>query len=735
MKKIFLKIYFFIIFSLILTPFCVIKSTASSETIKPTITVGVPTDRCPMLYVDDSDNIVGIGIDLLRIAAENAGYDVTFEEIEEKTLKDALDNPAYDLVMPLGSAIKSAAGQDTVISEDLMVTPFTIVTSVGDPLPDLTHSKIGMLSSLAGGAETLKALYPEIEIVFFDTMPDCIDALRKDRINALIHNTYVWSYILQKPSYKDLIIHPSTVYTVEFQVGAIDTPSNRVLIDNLNQGIAMISDSQRQAIILDYTSRKLYKYTFYDYIYVYGYIIFSACIIIILITLHFISQQRLIKKEQENKIRQLTEYDSLTGAFSAAGFNKKVIELLQANPTTPYIITYNNIKNFKFINSQLGRQSGDDLLKFYVERVSEHLTPKEAIGRLDADHFVLLALIPEGSILDNRVQSILDPIKNFFINRGSDYDVQVSYGIYVLTPSDYETLDIDHMLDYARFAERKARESNSGDYEVYNIDQWEKGKLLSDVCGHFSTALKQNEIQVWYQPQVNYKTGKIVGAEALCRWNHGALGWISPGLFIPILEQANLIYELDKYVWDKVCQDIQRWNEQGDKKSISINLSRFDIEANNNIAKYFSDLTKRHNISPLQLRIEITEGAYVANSQLILETTERLHEYGFIVEMDDFGSGYSSLNMLKEVPVNVIKLDYGFFRGEQHKDKSRIIINHIIKMLRSLQIDLIAEGVETKEQADFLLDKGCDIMQGFYFFKPMPVNDFEALDFNNISLK
>ena len=383
----------------------------------------------------------------------------------------------------------------------------------------------------------------------------------------------------------------------------------------------------------------------------------------------------------------------------------------------------------------MGRQSGDDLLKFFVERVSEYLTSKEAIGRLDADHFVLLALIPEGSILDNRVQTILEPIKNFFINSGSNYDVQVSYGIYVLTPTDYETIDVDNMIDCARFAESKARAANSVGYEVYNIDQWEKGKLLSDVCGHFSTALKQNEIQVWYQPQVNYKTGKIVGAEALCRWNHGTLGWISPALFIPMLEQANLIYELDKYVWDKVCQDIHKWNEQGDKKSISINLSRFDIEANNNIAKYFSDLTRRYEISPLQLRIEITEGAYVANSKLLLETTERFHEYGFIVEMDDFGSGYSSLNMLKEVPVNGIKLDYIFLRGEQYKERSKIIIEHIIQMLDSLHIELIAEGVETKTQADFLLDKGCNNMQGFYFFKPMPADEFEALDFDNISKK
>lgn len=231
----------------------------------------------------------------------------------------------------------------------------------------------------------------------------------------------------------------------------------------------------------------------------------------------------------------------------------------------------------------------------------------------------------------------------------------------------------------------------------------------------------------------NYRTNKIVGAEALCRWNHEKLGWLSPGLFIPMLEQTGLIYDLDCLVWEKVCQDIHRWNEQGYKRSISVNLSRFDIEKNANIVAHFNSLIKKYDIEPSQLRIEITESAYTDNSQLLIETTALLQNNGFEVEMDDFGSGYSSLNMLTEIPVDRIKLDYVFLKNKNNFEKSKIVINYIIKMLLHLKYKIIAEGVETKEHADFLFARDCEIMQGFYFYKPMPVEEFEALDFDNIN--
>ena len=295
-----------------------------------TIIVGVPSDRCPIFYTDDSSkNIVGIGIDLMRLAAKNAGYSVDFRVIEESTLKDALDNSYYDLIMPFGSSINSTSGQTSIISDNLMTTPFTLVTLNNSYIQSLEQIKVGMLQSMAGVADTVHTLYPSMNLVLYKTMPDCVNALRKGDVDALLYNSYVWSYVLQKPSYSDLEVQPTTMFSMDFRVGAVDTPKSQELINQINVGISKINDNQRQAIILDYTSRRLYKNDFFDYLYIYGNLIIIFELLLVFIILHFVLKQYAIRKEQDEQIRQLIEYDALTGTLSLDGFRKKVKTLLK----------------------------------------------------------------------------------------------------------------------------------------------------------------------------------------------------------------------------------------------------------------------------------------------------------------------------------------------------------------------------------------------------------------------
>jgi EAL domain-containing protein (putative c-di-GMP-specific phosphodiesterase class I) len=226
---------------------------------------------------------------------------------------------------------------------------------------------------------------------------------------------------------------------------------------------------------------------------------------------------------------------------------------------------------------------------------------------------------------------------------------------------------------------------------------------------------------------VNYESGTITGIEALCRWEHGKLGWIRPSEFIPVLEETGLIYDLDSFIWEEVCKDLARWNGQGSRLSASVNLSRCDIREDGDIPGHFGRLVQKYGLTPDQLRIEITETAFVDDPGLLISTTQELRKLGFQVEMDDFGSGYSSLHMLKEVPVDRIKLDLHFLTSSVDMEKSRIIVSDMIGLVRRLGMEMIAEGVETERQADFLLEHGCSEMQGYYFFKPMPVESFEKL--------
>ena len=695
---------------------------------KNALTVGVPVDRCPVFYQDSATGeITGIGVDLMRAAAENAGYEVSFVRIREATLKEALDNEAYDVVMPFGSAVPSASGKTSIVTENLFQTPFTLVTKGNGNLPQLNdfHFHVGMLHSLAGGAETVKQLYPGMEITLYETLSECVKALRTGEVDALLHNSYVWSYVLQKPAYSDLKVQPGAMFSMDFRAGAQDTPKGQEIIERLNDGIAGLTDTRRQAITLDYTSRKLYQYGFSDFLYQYGLIALLVVLLIVVVAALAVMKNREIRSAHEEKIRQLVDHDPLTGVFNLNGFRKRAEELLRTHPDTPYLLVYANIKNFKFINDSLGMASGDELLRFWASQTLPTLSEEEAIGRVTADRFVVLRRNGGAEALRKDDQEVLGPVRNYFTDRGRENRVLLCGGIYVVTPADHQQINIDHMMDCARMAEKKVRSTRNEGYEFYNPEQWEKDKQVADIINHLPAAIKSGGLHVWYQPQVNYETKKITGAEALCRWDHHELGFLYPLDFITVLEESGLIYDLDCYVWDRVCQDLHRWNEQGCRFSASVNVSRCDIREDRDIPGQFSSLIQKYNLSPDQLRIEITETAFAENPELLISNTVKLRELGFQVEMDDFGSGYSSLHMLKEVPIDRIKLDLHFLTSSGDQEKSRTIVGCMIQMVDMLGMKLIAEGVETPEQAEFLYSRGCQEMQGYYFYKPMPVEEFE----------
>ncbi|MBQ3426041.1 MAG: EAL domain-containing protein [Clostridia bacterium] len=695
---------------------------------KDDLIIGVPIDRCPIFYMnEETGEIEGIGADLMRTAAKNAGYSVSFISVKEDTLKSALDNTKYDAVMPFGSAIPSAAEKSTIVSQNLFRTPFTLVTVGKRTLPRLNNLCVGMLRSQTGVAETIRSLYPGIDISMYETMPECVRALRENSVDALLHNSYVWSYVLQKPSYRDLTVQPTTMFSMDFRVGTLDTPEGRDIINRLDRGIIAITDTGRQAVILDYTTRHLYRYDLSDYLYRYGWVMVAFALLSVTFTLFVVKKQRDLRRAGEEQMRQIMEQDKLTGVLSMDGFRRSVEVLLHDHPDIQYLISYNNIRNFKFINDSLGRSAGDELLRFWSQKSMEYMTDEEAIGRISGDHFVILRRINGEEQMDQDERDIINPVRTYFVDRGTKNSIQICSGIYVLTSEDYRNIDVDRMLDYARVAEERVRKTRKDGYEFYNPEQWEKGQRVTYICSQLEDALRSGEVQAWYQPQVNYKTGEIIGAEALCRWNHSKLGWLRPAEFIPILEESDMIFELDKYIWERVCRDLRRWKDQGDIRYVSVNLSRCDMREGRNIPSHFYNLIRTYDLDPSQLRIEITESAYVEKPELLIRTTVKLKEFGFQVEMDDFGSGYSSLHMLKDVPVDRIKLDLKFMSGVGDSEKGRIIVSHIIQMARSLGINMIAEGVENLSQASYLESQDCFEMQGFYFYKPMPVKEFEAI--------
>lgn len=245
------------------------------------------------------------------------------------------------------------------------------------------------------------------------------------------------------------------------------------------------------------------------------------------------------------------------------------------------------------------------------------------------------------------------------------------------------------------------------------------------LIGEFPIALENKQFEMYLQPQVK-NDGNVYGAEALVRWNHPQNSIMPPDNFIPILESKGLITNLDKFIWESAAQKLKEWKNSGiNDMYISVNISPKDF-LYVDIYQTFVDLIKKYDISPKNLKLEITESAVLMNLETQLVLINKLRAYGFQIEMDDFGSGYSSLNMLKDIPFDVLKIDMAFLQATKNQERSIQILHSIIKLSKRLNMPVITEGVETKEQVDFLKDMGTDYYQGFYFARPMPVKDFES---------
>ena len=294
-------------------------------------------------------------------------------------------------------------------------------------------------------------------------------------------------------------------------------------------------------------------------------------------------------------------------------------------------------------------------------------------------------------------------------------------GVYLITDP---SMEVSVMCDRALVAIQRIKD-NYQQVVVYYDDKL--GKALQNektMIGEFDRALEEGQFHMFLQPQVSVDK-KLLGAEALVRWIHPEKGMVPPGEFISLFEKCSYIHRLDRYVWELACRQLSQWKKEGrEDLHISVNISPKDFYFVN-IYETFTSLVEQYGINPRNLKLEITETALMTELNQQLNLLDKLRNYGFHIEIDDFGSGYSSLNMLKDIAVDVIKLDMGFLRRSEHEDKGRTIMNAIISLSKQLGLSVITEGVETAEQVEYLTGSGCDMFQGYYFAKPMPVADFE----------
>lgn len=428
-----------------------------------------------------------------------------------------------------------------------------------------------------------------------------------------------------------------------------------------------------------------------------------------------------------------TEKNKLTGLFARNPFFTQTETFLRVNETAAgkYCLVAIDIEHFKLFNEWYGQVAGDKLLR----EIGAHLNKMRQefggiAGYMGGDDFVIV-LPNDEKVLENLKCRITGFVRAY----GGHTGFLPAFGFYII---DDISLSVSQMYDRAILAQ----ETVKGNYAVrcayYSSDMKTRLENNHVLLTEVQAGLERDEFIYYLQPKCNLNTGKIVGLESLVRWKHPEKGIVAPGYFIPVMESNGLITELDMKVWEQVCQTLQDWIKSGHKViPISVNVSSVDIYAID-VVEHFKNLVRKYGLPPEYVELEITESAYVEEYKVITGVAEALRNAGFTVLMDDFGSGYSSLNMLKDVNVDVLKIDMKFLKmNENTMDKGMGILEAVTRMANIMGLRMIAEGVETEDQINYLLNMGCIYGQGYFFYKPLPVEEIKILlnDENNVDYR
>jgi diguanylate cyclase (GGDEF)-like protein len=413
-----------------------------------------------------------------------------------------------------------------------------------------------------------------------------------------------------------------------------------------------------------------------------------------------------------------TNHDALTGVYTKEFTFKKISDRIKQKGLKDYLIVSINIVDFKMFNDVFGRDFGDYALIQIADWIRKYSDERCIYGRMSGDTFG--SCLPKELFIPDVIEQDL---KDFKVKRGNiSHHINVHLGIYEVDDADE---DVSIMFDRSFLALDSIRDDFKRHVAFFDREIRDKVLWNQEISSQLGTAIEENQVLPYLQPIAD-RNGKIVGAEALARWIHPQHGFMSPAAFIPLFEENGMIVDLDKHIWRSACRILAGWKETHPDLFISVNVSPKDFYTTDVFAD-IRGLVREYDIDPKNLRIEVTETSMMRDTEEKMRVLEDFRKLGFIVEMDDFGSGYSSLNMLKDMPVDVLKIDMKFLGKSNDEDRANIIVKNVINLSLDLGITSLTEGVETPVQFDMLSKMGCILFQGYYFSKPVPLAEFEAM--------
>lgn len=420
-------------------------------------------------------------------------------------------------------------------------------------------------------------------------------------------------------------------------------------------------------------------------------------------------------------------FDDITGGKDKREFERIARKLLRGDAS--YVLVYANIDRFKIINETYGTHVGDQILYRIQTIIDDELRWDEVSGRIMADNFGILMRFHSLPKLAERLERISRQFEEIADENGNRYGILLYFGVYVVTEED---IDVSTMLEHANIARKKISPGYQVPMGVYDVKDKLKLRREKELEMKMHESLERGDFVPYIQPKYELEGETIAGAEALVRWHDSEEGMIYPDEFIPLFESNGFVVDIDLYMFEEVCRMVERWHRSGWRNiPVSVNLSRSHFNIPNFFDAY-EEVLGRYDIPAKSIEIELTESLFYNDMEELNTLVSRIHKAGLTCSIDDFGSGFSSLNVLKDVQVDALKLDRVFFLSENHEhdERGKNVIQSVLQLAQALDLHTISEGVEQRDQVDFLKQMNCDLIQGYVFSKPMPVPEFEKLAFS-----
>lgn len=675
-------------------------------------------DSYPLEYIDEkTGKYKGIYADALQLISEESGLQFEYIPLEDyQKAWDMIKNGEADLIA--GNYGNSNIGRkyNMVYTENYLTVEYTMVGQRNKSIPE--KAVIALPKNYVGVQGYFQMEEPEWEMVLYDDVVSCFEAVEAGKADLTAVNSIFLQTVYNLNSYDGLQILPNMTRTIPISTGiAVANENSAVLKSIIDKTIHQIPDEKFRKCITENAINISYTPTLKESIQVVIPYVAVAGFLIIL-TVVFIIRKR------EKHYRYLALTDSVTGLWNDVKFYQEAQAVLDRNSDKSYFVITIDINNFKFINNDFGSRAGDRILQVLGNRIHEVFGGIAYYARGTAD--VFLVLIEEK---DYRSE-MLNPLKKeiYFDNGGKRqyYKIVIKAGIRKVSPGG-KRKDIKLCVDQASLARKTVKDKADEIVAYYNEEMKENIARDLAIENKMVPALQNGEFQVYLQPKYHLKTEEIIGAEALVRWIDKEGKMIFPDKFIPLFERNGFIVKVDFYVYEQVMKKMAAWRKEGRKDiCVSVNVSRVHIGTYDFFIK-LNALIEKYKIPKECFELELTETVIGGNQNITRDFIRECKQEGYNVSIDDFGSGYSSLNLLKELPVDILKIDREFLNETTQSQRSSIIIQKIVEMAKKMKIGTLCEGVETIQQAEFLKNIGCDMAQGYLFSKPIPMSEFEKM--------